>query len=64
MKHVKHECDEVECMVCDGGLFVCTVCGGAEGALTTECCGRRMSGAEINDVFNGKKNFIFGRWME
>lgn len=40
MKHkfVTHQnCEIQNCMICDGGLAVCEVCGGAENTLTKEC---------------------------
>ncbi len=42
LKHIyeSHEnCDRNPCMVCDGGLGICVVCGAAEGELTDDCHG-------------------------
>jgi hypothetical protein len=37
-----HEnCDRQTCMVCD--LFICKICGGAEGALLPVCPGRMLT---------------------
>lgn len=44
---------------CDGGqadnctaciLALCTVCGGAEASLPTDCPGRAMTGTELDEV--------------
>lgn len=61
----EHEnCQELHCHICDGGLAVCTVCGGAEGSLTTECPGVRMTALESEYVYSGDLDFINGRWEE
>ena len=36
-------CQRPYCPICDGGLFVCTVCGQAEGELEHECPGDRAN---------------------
>jgi hypothetical protein len=57
MEHIleKHDkCEIPHCCVCDGGLAICTVCGGAEGTLTEDCCGRILSGDEQDDVYYGR----------
>jgi hypothetical protein len=41
------KCDDDTCIVCLGGLSLCSVCGGAEAALPTDCPGRRMTGDEL-----------------
>lgn len=55
-------CDEPACNICN--LSVCMVCGAYEGGLTTECCGRTLSMEEIDEVYEGKKDFRYGRWIE
>jgi len=35
-------CTEAGCMICDGGLALCKVCGLLEGALTTDCPGHKV----------------------
>ena len=55
-------CKLAHCPICDGGLGVCTVCGGFEGSLTTECLGRRMTEAEQDDVYACVVDFIDGVW--
>lgn len=67
MKHIfeKHtNCQKEHCNICDGGLSVCTVCKGAEGDLTTECCGHFVSDIFRQQVYNGKIDFIDGKWVK
>jgi len=51
-------------MFCDGGLGHCTVCGGFEGTLTTDCCGRELTEREKDEIYKmGTLDFAAGRWM-
>lgn len=50
------------CMGCN--LFLCDVCGGAEGSLPTHCPGRKMTSEEGDDVYAGKVDFKDGRWIK
>ena len=43
-------------------LLHCKVCGGAEGALPTECPGRRMTNEEEAAVWVGTSDFSNGAW--
>lgn len=65
-EHIFHVCDDPAeydaCYVCSGGLVDCTVCGGAEGALPTECPGVRMTAEQIEGVYTGAINFVNGNW--
>lgn len=66
MQHVyeKHTgCTQAHCAICDGGLAHCTVCGGFEGGLTTECSGRRMSPETQQHVYEGRLDFVGGKWV-
>lgn len=36
-------CNEQHCMLCEGGLFLCKICGALEGALLPTCPGRQLS---------------------
>ncbi|WVR18155.1 hypothetical protein JXVLWARM_CDS_0104 [Burkholderia phage Bm1] len=60
-EHIKFECKqpcaESHCRFCDGGLFLCTVCGGAEGSLPTKCPGYRMTIDQQDEVYAGRLNF-------
>lgn len=41
--HVWHECDDLDCMICNGGLSLCIVCGQGEGSLEDVCPGERVA---------------------
>lgn len=64
MKHVRVEhcgnpnCDG--CAICN--LFLCAVCGGAEGSLTTECPGIKIDEEQADAVYAGKLDFVNGSW--
>ncbi len=65
MSHVfvKHkDCHLTSCMICDGGLGLCTVCGCLEGQLATVCPGFDV-GQEIGDmIYNGVVDFTKDGW--
>lgn len=65
MKHKWHECEchEPGCQFCDGGLGLCTVCGGFEGTLTTDCCCRQLTQEELDEVYKGERDFVNGTWI-
>lgn len=44
-------------MLCDGGLAVCTTCGGGEGSLPTDCPGERMQACVEVDVYRGTLDY-------
>ncbi len=54
MNHVYHDRDD--------GLAHCTVCGGAEGSLTTECCGHSIGEEKLDSIYFGGLDFIGGGW--
>lgn len=60
----KHEnCLDWSCPICVGGLGFCTVCNGAEGTLTTECCGRPITEEEEHRIYIvGDLDFYDGKW--
>jgi len=65
-EHKYYECDcgRGSCLYCGGGLALCTVCGGAEGTLTTECCGRKISTLEEDRIYkDGNLDFQNGHWV-
>lgn len=41
---------------------MCTVCGGAEGSLTTECPETRMTEEQEQNVYSLGWNFVNGQW--
>jgi hypothetical protein len=69
MKHDWYECpkdahpNNEPCMFCDGGLGLCTVCGGAEGSLTTECMGGPVDYFTLQKVYQTNLDFINGGWV-
>lgn len=66
--HVWYKCDGRSCedrggcMFCDGGLGACTVCGGIEGSLTTECPGIELPQETLDLLYALKIDFNQGRW--
>jgi hypothetical protein len=67
MNHVKlvHEgyCEILHCGICEGGLFLCTVCGGAEGSLPRDCPGVQMTPAQEDKVMSGDLDYRDGQWV-
>ena len=66
MSHTKYicGCTRTACHFCDGGLFWCSVCHGAEASLPTDCPGRKMTGPEQDAVQAGKLDFKTGVWEQ
>ena len=69
MTHTQYVCkgghDYLSCMFCDGGLFACTVCNGAEGSLPTDCPGARMTEERADAIYAGNLDYREGRgWVE
>lgn len=67
MKHDLYKCKckgERPCMFCDGGLASCTVCGGGEASLPTDCPGRKMTREEADAVMDGGLDFVGGKWRK
>ena len=60
---VHQNCPRTHCPICEGGLFMCSRCGSAEGATTTECPGERMTWAQVDAVYAGKLDFRGGKWV-
>lgn len=66
MEHVIYECTGCKsayCLFCDGGLALCTVCGGGEGGLATECPGSRLAPAQQDQILAGQLDYINGAWV-
>lgn len=59
----KHCRDISHCVVCDGGLAICRVCGAGEGGLTTECPGYRVCFDASERVYKGQIDFRGGKWV-
>lgn len=61
--HVLHSCNEERCFVCDGGLAMCTVCGGGEGAMPTDCPGAKIAAPILDQIYRGEFDFVGGQWI-
>lgn len=58
------DCGEGPCNICGGGLAFCTMCNGAEGSLTTDCCGRPITPDEEDKIYKqGSLDFRKGEWV-
>lgn len=68
-KHFLWRCGRDEpdcpgCILCEGGLAVCVVCGGGEAALPTDCPGEDMTSIQMNAVQAGALDYRRGRgWI-
>lgn len=57
------DCTRPNCPICDGGLAHCTVCGGAEGSLPTECPRERMNEETERAVYARQLDYRGGVWV-
>lgn len=61
-EHKWHECNCKECLC--GEETCCDVCGGFEGTLTTDCCGRPITLEEAKHIYIiGDLDFRDGKWV-
>ena len=62
--HKQLECKDPDCGgMCNACcLAICTVCGGAEGSLPTECPGVEMTTQESCMVLEGITDYYDGAW--
>ncbi len=51
------------CPICDGGLALCSVCGGAEGWMTTDCPGEHVPYEKGEAVGRREIDFVDGQWI-
>ena len=67
-KHIyeKHEnCSQPgQCMICDGGLALCTVCGCLEGSLSTHCPGYDCYRECGDAIYKGEIDYLDGEWVK
>lgn len=64
-KQVVHiRCQENHCPICEGGLSLCEICGGAEGSMPTECPGVKMTHAQSDAVYAGTLDYRSGSWCK
>jgi hypothetical protein len=61
--HTLHQCDKEDCFICNGGLSSCTVCGGAEATLPTDCPGDQMTDEQMKAVQDKANDFKNGVWV-
>ena len=52
------------CPLCNGGLFICATCGGAEASLTTHCPQYRCDTLTLDEVQAGRLDFVRGKWVQ
>lgn len=66
MEHTWYVCKgnhDTNCYFCVGGLAACTVCGGFEGSLTSECYGTRLPEHFLDVmVYQDGWDFYDGSW--
>jgi len=63
-KYATCNCGEDPCNICGGGLQFCTICHGAEGSLTTDCCGRPLTEEEERLIYEeGVLDYVAGEWV-
>lgn len=65
VKHTREKCGcgKLRCPICDGGLYLCSVCRAAEGTLTTHCPGVEVPARVQDNVMLGLLDFVNGRWI-
>lgn len=61
---LRHEpgCEEANCAVCVQGLFICGMCGSAEGATTTNCPRQPLTAEQKDAVYLGQLDYHDGQW--
>jgi hypothetical protein len=62
--HIRYlcSCNETRCNLCEGGLFLCAACNGAEASLTTHCPRYKICEDFLDEVQAGKRDFVDGLW--
>lgn len=65
-EHVKHACSAEDCQWCSDSneLFLCGVCNGAEGELTTECPGVTMTPEQLEASLAGTLDYVAGAFVD
>lgn len=52
------------CMICDGGLALCALCGCGEGGLPTDCPGYNCYAEYGDAIHRGEIDFVDGEWVK
>lgn len=66
MKHdMDYSCIREDCGgMCFGcTLGVCRNCGTYEGGLATECPMVKLTDEQVDDIYNGRIDFVGGQWV-
>lgn len=61
-RHVN--CHTENCIICDGGLSICTVCGCIEASLPTHCPGFNCWATHGQAIYKGEIDFVNGKWIK
>ena len=61
-KHVYHKCTDPDCSICISELDYCTVCGGSDIDLTTECYGMKLNSYILEAIHSGGLDYKNGEW--
>ena len=63
--HADHEPETQACRnICQGGLAACKTCGGAEGTLTTDCSGYKLSISVQENIYLHGLDYKNGSWSK
>lgn len=61
-ERAKHEnCDDIGCNICN--LYICSMCGGAEGSLTTDCPCYQVPYIMGQLVYAEAIDFVVDKWV-
>ena len=63
LRHTRCDSNPGMCPICDGGLFVCKICGAAEGEVPTDCPGEKLGPATLESIFKGDLDYKNGTWI-
>lgn len=55
-------CRKEHCVVCEGGLSICMICGCIEGSLPTDCPGIECWKTHGDAIYDDYIDYIAGEW--
>jgi len=65
LEHIKKDCTDKYCSGCAlCNLFLCSICGLAEGELTTHCPGKPSAVEWGDKVYKENWNYKYGHWYK